>query len=161
MPTANIENPDRKLTWDKREEINSHRMGKAFCTFLKDKRSHVWGCAARVSGCVLGRLVASPQFHTMKPEFSALIGFFLCAWYGNFESCLDSLASLLWTATRSWMWSGLRETFRLALRFSRMALSFESHVLNQCLEIIVVISGDPYDKSISSDKCQNQAWESK
>ena len=39
--------------------------------------------------------------------------------------------------------------------FSRMALSFESHVLNHCLEIIVVISDDPYKKSISSDECQS------
>jgi hypothetical protein len=30
-----------------------------------------------------------PRFHTMKHEFSASIGFLLCAWYGNFESCLD------------------------------------------------------------------------
>ena len=30
-----------------------------------------------------------------------------------------------------------------------------SHVLNHCLEIIVVISDDPYNKSISSDECQN------
>jgi len=52
-------------------------------------------------------------------------------------------------------WSGLQETFRFALRSSRMALSFESHVLNHCLQIIVVISDDPYNKSISSDECQN------
>ena len=41
------------------------------------------------------------------------------------------------------------------LSFSCMALSFESHVLNHCLEIIVVISDDPYNKSISSDECQS------